>query len=386
MKKFLAMALALCMIFALCASSLEASAEEKVIHLGGLAPLTGNYAEYGKGFKYSWEKTIQEINDAGGVNGYTFAIEVKDSQGDPVVSSTLATEFAEDDEIYAILGDFTSSCCLANTAPCIAYATYRIKSRCSQANIVVTPADHLVTNELEFQRIIRMGFDFVSQPAHSDALLTIGINPSRPETGYGYIEVPQSVIAQGKESRVVEVANFKEKPDLERAKEFLAAGNYFWNSGIFIWSLEGILNAFRNFLPDMVKIFDSGSTKFGTPDEQGFINEKFAECENISIDYGVMERSQSRYTIPADFGWSDIGTWGSFYTHAQHDLSGNALLGNIVINECQNSVVNVEEGTEAIVQGLDNCLVAYRDHSLLVCRLQDEQRIKNWVEELDKRK
>ena len=273
-----------------------------------------------------------------------------------------------------------------NTAPCIAYATYRIKSRCSQANIVVTPADHLVTNELEFQRIIRMGFDFVSQPAHSDALLTIGINPSRPETGYGYIEVPQSVIAQGKESRVVEVANFKEKPDLERAKEFLAAGNYFWNSGIFIWSLEGILNAFRSFLPDMVKIFDSGSTKFGTPDEQGFINEKFAECENISIDYGVMERSQSRYTIPADFGWSDIGTWGSFYTHAQHDLSGNALLGNIVINECQNSVVNVEEGTEAIVQGLDNCLVAYRDHSLLVCRLQDEQRIKNWVEELDKRK
>ncbi len=269
-----------------------------------------------------------------------------------------------------------------NTAPCIAYATYRIKSLTPEANIVVTPADHLVTNEREFQRIIQMGFDFVSQPDYKDALLTIGINPSRPETGYGYIEVPSDVMQQGRESRVVSVASFKEKPDLEGAKKFLAAGNYFWNSGIFIWSMEGILDAYHLFLPEMAALFDSGAASFGTPREQAFINEKFPQCENISIDYGVMERSQSRYTIPADFGWSDIGTWGSFYTHAAHDADGNALLGNIVVRESRDSVINIEEGTEAIVQGLDNCLVAYRDRSLLVCRLSDEQRIKEWVEAL----
>ncbi len=269
-----------------------------------------------------------------------------------------------------------------NTAPCIAYATYRIKSCHSEANIVVTPADHLVTNEREFQRIIQMGFDFVSQPDHKDALLTIGINPSRPETGYGYIEVPSDVMQQGRESRVLSVASFKEKPDLEGAKKFLAAGNYFWNSGIFIWSMEGILDAYHLFLPEMAALFDSGAASFGTPGEQAFINEKFPQCENISIDYGVMERSRSRYTIPADFGWSDIGTWGSFYTHAAHDADGNALLGNIVVRESRDSVINIEEGTEAIVQGLDKCLVAYRDRSLLVCRLSDEQRIKEWVEAL----
>lgn len=269
-----------------------------------------------------------------------------------------------------------------NTAPCIAYATYRIKSRCNNASIVVTPADHLVTNEREFQRIISTGLQFVEQPEHQDALLTIGIQPSRPETGYGYIEIPTSK-AEGQE--IVKVQSFKEKPNLERAKEFLAAGNFLWNSGIFIWSLQGIMHAFQSFLPNMVQLFDEGTGVYGTEKEQAFINEKFEQCENISIDYGVMEKAPSRYTIPADFGWSDIGTWGSLYTHAQHDANGNALKGNVVISDLCNSVVNIEPGTEAIVQGLDHCLVAYRDHSLLVCRLDDEQRIKDWVAELEKK-
>lgn len=274
-----------------------------------------------------------------------------------------------------------------NTAPCIAYASYRIQAMAkakgeTNPNIVVTPADHLVTNEREFQRIISMGFDFVSQPNHKEALLTIGINPTRPETGYGYIEVAPE--ERGGESRVIEVRNFKEKPDLDHAKQFLAAGNYFWNSGIFIWSLDGIMTAFRSFLPDMVSLFDSGAELFNTDAEQQFINEKFAQCQNISIDFGVMEHATQRFTIPANFGWSDIGTWGSFYTHAQHDADGNALLGNIVVRESKNTVINIEPGTEAIVQGLDHCLVAYRDNSLLVCRLDDEQRIKEWVEDLSK--
>lgn len=261
-----------------------------------------------------------------------------------------------------------------NTAPCIAYATYHILSRCREAAIVVTPADHLVTNEREFQRVIGQGLDFVEQ--NRKALMTIGIKPTRPETGYGYIEVDT------REEGIVPVKSFKEKPDLETAKQFLAAGRYFWNSGIFLWSSDAIMDAFRSHLPDMVTLFDEGKAMFGTDKEQEFINRQFERCENISIDYGVMERSQSRYTVAADFGWSDIGTWGSLYTHAAHDAAGNAATGHTVLVDTTGSVVNIEKGYEAIVQGLDHCLVALRDHSLLVCRLDDEQQIKHWVEKL----
>lgn len=261
-----------------------------------------------------------------------------------------------------------------NTAPCIAYAVYHILSRCPEASIAVTPADHLVTNEPEFHRVIGLGLDFVER--QRDALMTIGIKPSRPETGYGYIEV--DTVQEG----IVPVKNFKEKPDLETAKRFLADGRYFWNSGIFLWSTDAIMGALRQYLPDLVRLFDEGKGKFGTPQEQEFINRQFEHCENISIDYGVMERSQSRYTVAADFGWSDIGTWGSLYTHAAHDSAANAVTGHAVLVDTRDSVVNIEPGYEAIVQGLDHCLVALRDHSLLVCRLDDEQQIKHWVERL----
>ena len=261
-----------------------------------------------------------------------------------------------------------------NTAPCIAYAVYHILSQCPEASIAVTPADHLVTNEPEFHRIIGAGLDFVEQ--HRDALMTIGIKPSRPETGYGYIEVNEIKEA------IVPVKSFKEKPDLATAKQFLADGRFFWNSGIFLWTTDAIMSAFRQYLPDLVHLFDEGKGKFGTPQEQAFINAQFEHCENISIDYGVMERSRSRYTVAADFGWSDIGTWGSLYTHAAHDEAQNAVNGRAVLVDTADSVVNIEDGYEAIVQGLDHCLVALRDHSLLVCRLDDEQQIKHWVEKL----
>ena len=261
-----------------------------------------------------------------------------------------------------------------NTAPCIAYATYHILARCPEASVAVTPADHLVTNEREFQRVIGQGLDFVEQKR--DALMTIGIKPSRPETGYGYIEV------EAVQDGIVPVKNFKEKPNLETAKRFLAAGNYFWNSGIFLWSTDAIMSAFRTYLPDMAALFDEGSADFGTPHEGDFIARQFERCENISVDYGIMEHSQSRYTVAADFGWSDIGTWGSLYTYAAHDPAGNAVSGRAVVVDSCNSVVNIEPGFEAIVQGMDRCLVALRDHSLLVCRLDDEQQIKNWVEKL----
>ena len=263
-----------------------------------------------------------------------------------------------------------------NTAPCIAYAAYHIQSRCTDANIVVTPADHLVTNEVEFQRIIRLGFDFLAK--NQNALMTIGIKPSRPETGYGYIQVPK----QESLPEVVKVEMFKEKPDHDTAMKFVAEGNYFWNSGIFLWTLDGIMNAFEQYLPDIVAVFDKGIYNFGTPEEQDFINDHFVDCPNISIDYGVMEKSPNTYTIPADFGWSDIGTWGSLFTHAKKDEAGNAKRGKVVAVDTKNTIINIEEGTEAVVEGLEDYLVAYRDHSLLVCKLHDEQQIKIWIEEL----
>ena len=263
-----------------------------------------------------------------------------------------------------------------NTAPCIAYAAYHIQSRCSDANIVVTPADHLVTNEIEFQRIIRLGFDFLAK--NQQALMTIGIKPSRPETGYGYIQVPK----QDKLPEVVKVEMFKEKPDYDTAVHFINEGNYFWNSGIFLWTLQGIMNAFKTYLPEMVEVFEKGKDHFGTQKEQDFINDHFVDCPNISIDYGVMEKSPNTFTIPADFGWSDIGTWGSLFTHAKKDAHGNALRGKVVSVDNKNTIINIEEGTEAVVEGLEDYLVAYRDHSLLVCRLHDEQQIKVWIEGL----
>jgi mannose-1-phosphate guanylyltransferase len=263
-----------------------------------------------------------------------------------------------------------------NTAPCIAYAAYHIQSRCADANIVVTPADHLVTNETEFQRIIRLGFDFLAK--QPNALMTIGIKPSRPETGYGYIQVPKQDLLP----EVVKVEMFKEKPDYDTAVKFVAEGNYFWNSGIFLWTLDGIMKAFKQYLPEMVEVFEKGIYNFGTPEEQDFINDHFVDCPNISIDYGVMEKSPDTYTIPADFGWSDIGTWGSLFTHAKKDDNGNAKRGKVVSVDNKNTIINIEEGTEAVVEGLEDYLVAYRDHSLLVCRLHDEQQIKVWIEGL----
>ena len=291
-----------------------------------------------------------------------------------------------------------------NTAPCIAYAAYHIQSRCKDANIVVTPADHLVTNEVEFQRIIRLGFDFLAK--NQNALMTIGIKPSRPETGYGYIQVSkndencrmrnaecgmQNTLDMNNSAfrihnsafpEVVKVEMFKEKPNYETALKFVEEGNFFWNSGIFLWTLEGIMQAFKQYLPEMVEVFEKGKCHFGTSQEQDFINDHFVDCPNISIDYGVMEKSPNTYTIPADFGWSDIGTWGSLFTHAKKDNNGNALRGKVVSVDNKNTIINIEEGNEAVVEGLEDYLVAYRDHSLLVCKLHDEQQIKVWIEGL----
>lgn len=264
-----------------------------------------------------------------------------------------------------------------NTAPCVAYASFRIRSQCSDANIVVAPSDHFITNGVEFERIISLGLDYVSK---HPTLLTIGIKPSRPETGYGYIK--QGQLSSGVSSEVYVVDSFKEKPELAVAESYVASGDYLWNSGIFLWNVNTILHEFERQLPNMYSDFDRGVYDCGVV-EQKFIDGLYPDCQNISIDYGILEHALSRSVIPADFGWSDIGTWGSLYTHLPKDNRGNAAVGaKVVFEDASNCLVNIPGDNKAIVQGISDCLVAYHGGNLIVCKMSQEQDIKHWIEKL----
>jgi mannose-1-phosphate guanylyltransferase len=270
--------------------------------------------------------------------------------------------------------------CMRNTAPCIAYAAYKIKGLNPNANIVVAPSDHLITNEAEFIRIIENGLDFT---ANNETLLTLGIHPHRPETGYGYIQASPSItnceLGITKKDSVCKVAAFKEKPTLETAKEYLASGDFFWNSGIFLWSLKSIMKAFENDLPEVAALFAKGEVVYNTDQEQAFIDEMFPTCMNISIDYGVMEKADNIYVQPADFGWSDLGTWGSLWEKRERCEQGNTVVGNKVhIFESSNCIVNMPKDKKVVIQGLDDYIVVEDNETLLICKKEEEQRIKEF--------
>lgn len=262
-----------------------------------------------------------------------------------------------------------------NTAPCIAYAASRIAAQCPNASMVVTPADHLVLGEVEFAKMITEGLDFVEQ---NDALLTIGIRPSRPETGYGYIQHDAH-----QEGDVHRVKTFTEKPNEELAEAFVASGDFLWNSGMFIWSVGAIQRAFEAHLPQITRAFERGAGIYGTPEEQNFINELYPQCENISIDYGIMEKAENVFVRASDFGWSDIGTWGSLYQNAQKDEANNAITsGNVLPYNSKGCIVSVPEGKVAVVEGLEDYLVVDKDDVLLICRMSSEQSIRNYVDDV----
>lgn len=263
-----------------------------------------------------------------------------------------------------------------NTAPCIAYATYRIAARCADANIVVTPADHLVLDTREFERVVTEGLRFVST---EDRLLTIGIAPSRPETGYGYIQHSTKKSADG----IYEVKTFTEKPNHELAEAFIKSGDFLWNSGIFIWSLPSICKAFEKYLPQIAANFERGKGVYGTADEQQFINNLYPECENISIDYGVMEKADNVYVASGDFGWSDIGTWGSLYQNAAKDDHQNAITsGNVLTYNTERSIISVGKDKVAVIEGLEDYLVVEKDNVIIITRLSNEQNIRNYVDDV----
>ena len=262
--------------------------------------------------------------------------------------------------------------CARNTAPCIAYACWKIKEKDSSANIVVTPSDALVLDVEEFRRIVREALDFT---AEGKRIVTLGIKPTRPETGYGYIASLDAL--EG--SEICSVESFREKPSLEVAKEYLAAGNYLWNAGIFVWNVSTIVESLRVFAPSIAQKMDLMAPSFFTDSEGAVVGEVFPTCEKISIDYAVMEKADCIYTFPSDFGWSDVGTWGSLWTLLPHDENGNAVVGNNVhLYNCKGCIVHAPQAESVVLEGMEDCIVVEREGRVLICRLSEEQRIKDF--------
>lgn len=265
--------------------------------------------------------------------------------------------------------------CRRNTAPCIAYVSWRIKKENPKANIVVSPSDHIVTNPEEFRRVVTNCLKFT---AETDAIVTLGMKPTRPETGYGYIQADLST-ASARNKEIFRVDQFREKPDLATAIQYTKQSNFFWNAGIFIWSASTIVNAFRIYQPGVARIFENIMDVLGTADEQRVIDEVYPECDNISVDYAIMEKAEEIFVCPADFGWSDLGTWGSLLAQTPHDLYGNAIIGeNIQLFDSKNCIIHTTEERKVVVQGLDGYIVAEKDNTLLICKLSEEQRIKQF--------
>lgn len=263
-----------------------------------------------------------------------------------------------------------------NTAPCIAYASYKIKTQNPDANLIVAPSDHLILKEEEFTRQIKNGLEFVEK---NNALLTLGIKPSRPETGYGYIQVKNKE-EFNRLDNLYKVKTFTEKPDLEMARIFLESGEFFWNSGIFIWSLQSILEAFDTYLNDVSSLFAKGIKLYNTENEVHFINKTYSECQGISIDFGIMEKARNVFVLTADFGWSDLGTWGSLYDNKEKDTDGNVILGeNVLTFDTRNCIVNLSKEKVAVLQGLEEYIIAESNDTLMICRREDEQQIKQFV-------
>ena len=277
--------------------------------------------------------------------------------------------------------------CMRNTAPCIEYVSRKIYTKYPKANLVFSPADHIVLDVNTFREVIKNSLEFTE---NREAILTLGMMPTRPETGYGYIKACgcQQTTDNGQQScrdvttvasNIHKVEAFKEKPNLETAKSYLNEGGYYWNAGIFIWNAKMVVNTIANLVPELSSVFDTIEPYFYTDKEQEIVNQYFPTCPNISIDYAVMEKSKEVYVYPANFGWSDLGTWGSLYTHLQQDENNNAIVGqNINLVDCKNCIVHTPSEHKVVVQGLDNYIIAECDNTLLICKKEDEQNIKNW--------
>lgn len=265
-----------------------------------------------------------------------------------------------------------------NTAPCVAFAAFKIAAKNPDANMVVAPSDHIILKETAFNEAITKGLAFT---AANDALLTLGIKPSRPDTGYGYIQFVDN--GNRELNQILKVKTFTEKPDLEMAKFFLQTGEFVWNAGIFIWNLKSITEALKNYLPEMHAIFNEGKQNFYTHTEEDFIRNAYTQCTNISVDFGVMEKAKNVYVMSADFGWSDLGTYGSLYEHIKHDEHKNAVVGkNVMLYDTENCIINMPNDKLVVLQGLNDYIVVEANNILLVCKKQNEQKIRQFVNDV----
>ncbi|CAM1353082.1 mannose-1-phosphate guanylyltransferase [Tenacibaculum insulae] len=265
---------------------------------------------------------------------------------------------------------------MRNTAPCILYAAAKIHAKNPNAVMLVAPSDHWIENETEFLKNIKTSF---KKSAESNILMTLGIQPDAPNTGYGYIQFDNN------SSDIKKVKNFTEKPNLETAKQFIASGDYLWNAGIFVWATKSILASFKNNLPDMTAILNDDKIIYNTDLELDFIKDNYEKCENISIDYGIMERADNVYVLPTNFGWNDLGTWGSLYNKLEKDAENNAVVGaDTLFRDANGNMIRTESGKKVIIQGLNDFIVVEKEGVLLICPRKDEQDIKQISAEANK--
>lgn len=270
-----------------------------------------------------------------------------------------------------------------NTAPCIAYASYVIAQKYPDASIIVAPSDHLILKEQVF---VYMATEALQHVTQQNCLLTFGITPTRPDTGYGYIQFDDKHPSYGNNNAIQKVKTFTEKPNLEMAKQFLENGDFVWNSGMFCWHVNSIIQAFKNHLPDLAHLFDESLQQLKTEQEKT-IEAIYNECKSISIDYGIMEKANNVFVISADIGWSDLGTWGSVYTHLKHDEQGNAkVTKKVLLYESKDCMVAVPKDKLCVVHGLENYIIVDTPEVLLICPKDDEQKIKDFVEDVKLKK
>ena len=268
-----------------------------------------------------------------------------------------------------------------NTAPCIAYASYKIYSLNKKANLVVAPSDHLIAKEDTFVKAIRSCF---RKAKSEDCLITLGIRPTRPDTGYGYIQFIESSVKE-KDKRIKKVKTFTEKPDNEMAKFFLQSGDFLWNAGIFIWSVKSIVRSYQKLIPEMANAFSA--VKYNTAKEEDGIKKAYAECKNISVDYGILEKADNVYVRSSLIGWSDLGTYGSLYNHIKKDEKENAIVGkNVMMYNSNNCIVNISKDKLVVVEGLQDYIVVESDDTILICKKQDEQKIRDFVNDVKLKK
>lgn len=268
-----------------------------------------------------------------------------------------------------------------NTAPCIAYAAAKIVALNPEANLIVCPSDHLILREDKFRAIIEIG---LADAALTNSIITIGINPTKAHTGYGYIEIDAKTSREP--GSVSNVMQFREKPDLTTAEKFIAAGNFFWNSGIFIWKASTVIGALKNHQADIYALFCQETSAYNTPNEQAFVNNAFELTKDISIDYAVLEKATNVKVVISDFDWSDLGTWGSLAEHIEKDAQNNSIIGsNIHIFDASNNLINSKSGKKVLINGIHDCIVVESEDVLMILSQKDEQELKHFVAQIEQK-